>query len=67
MTAQPQRRAVRQEHLDARVVPVERALLARAEAVSRQADAEMDVAAVKALNIVAVEFRLLADELHYWS
>ena len=77
MTA-PQRRATRQDHLDARVVPVERALLARAEligsdyAAARQAarahGVQSDMAEVIAdamAGMVAAEFRALAEELHW--
>lgn len=66
---EPQRRELRRTHLDASVVPVERALLARAEALQAEAEAlasgDTDLlGGVKAM--FAAEFRELAEELHYW-
>ena len=64
----PPRRDNPKLHLDASVVPVERALLARAEALDAEAhepESEPTIgSAVKLL--VSQEFRQLADELHYW-
>jgi hypothetical protein len=62
---EPKRRENRKTHLDASVVPVERALLARAEALedgSRQTDGGN-----VSYLFVAVEFRKLAEELHWWG
>jgi hypothetical protein len=62
VTPQPSRREHRRTHLDASVVPVERALLARA--------AELDTRQQYLEEIpwaqVAAEFRRLAEELHWW-
>jgi hypothetical protein len=77
---EPQRRPQRRTHLDASVVPVERALLARAHELSSDAmqafailgpereDGTADPARIgpNLKLIVAAEFRLLAEELHYW-
>jgi hypothetical protein len=78
VTAQPQRRATRQEHLDARVVPVERALLARADDLenlalsARGASAALGAPVLAKDNLpadaayaIAAEFRALAEELHW--
>lgn len=67
-----QRRTSRKTHLDASVVPVEQALLARAEQLSRSAKVEeitADLAseANRAIyRAMAREFRYLAEELHWW-
>ena len=69
MAQQPKRRTVRNPHLDAHIVPVERALIARAEALEQVAasDAVLTVdpseAAIAAR--VSTEFRALAEELHW--
>jgi hypothetical protein len=60
---EPQRRTQRRTHLDASVVPVERALLARAQVLESGAD---DDNAEPAWPFLAAEFRELAEELHYW-
>lgn len=67
-TPQPQRREQRRTHLDASVVPVERALLARAGALDESAAAppEPSPDEVRAEKLIADEFRALAEELHYW-
>ena len=76
----PKRREQRRTHLDASVVPVERALLARAEAledseeftrVSTGPGRELTPVRVQtplagAHRTVAAEFRALAEELHWW-
>lgn len=80
MAPQPQRRENRKTHLDASVVPVERALLARAHEMSSGAmqafailgperEDGTDVPARIEPNLklmMAAEFRNLAEELHYW-
>lgn len=69
MAAAPQRRPVRRAHLDASIVPVELALIARADALARTAADDDDERADEARDIAAAiegEFRALADELHYW-
>jgi hypothetical protein len=70
----PQRRTTRQAHLNAHIVPVEQALIARAEALDTEARALMDDLGTPAQEtgagirrIVAAEFRALAKELHWWS
>jgi hypothetical protein len=69
MAREPQRRE-QPRHLDAAIVPLERALLARAKAIEDTVgDLAEDVAATpeaRALGIVAGQFRGLADELRYW-
>lgn len=67
MTAQPKRREVRRPHLDAAAVPVERALLARADGADCQIDNQTDPATAAAYEVVRDEFRALAEELHYWG
>lgn len=70
--AEPQRREQRRTHLDASVVPVERALLARATQLSRSARVEELTADLPSetnrviYGEMAREFRDLAEELHWW-
>jgi hypothetical protein len=70
MANDPRRREQRRTHLDASVVPVERALLARAESLETSAEAlnQLAIAAPTAVILanVAAEFRALAEELHFW-
>jgi hypothetical protein len=70
-----QRRETRRTHLDASVVPVERAYLARAADLEKQAaDYERDVMEpggalpefIEDKLVLAHEFRALAEELHWW-
>ena len=70
---EPPRRTQRRTHLDASVVPVERAYLARAAVLEDQAtqlaaaaddDALPKLAEFKVM--LAAEHRALAEELHYW-
>ena len=64
----PPRRDKPKAHLDASVVPVERALLARAgvlEAEYIRQDKPTDLQNLVLLH-TAQEFRALAEELHYW-
>lgn len=66
MTAAPKRRTVRRPHLDAASVPVERALLARAEALEEaRATFGDDFPGGEVYVTLAAEFRLLAEELHW--
>ena len=71
-TPAPKRREQRRTHLDASVVPVERALLARADTLEQAIRDEMGGGAavnmirVTAADIVADEFRMLAEALHWW-
>jgi len=68
MTAQPKRREVRRPHLDAGTVPVERALLSRADALARTAATDDEEGATIPRDIAAAiegEFRALAEELHW--
>jgi len=60
----PPRREQRRTHLDASVVPVERALVARAEKLEDQSR-KTDGGNVNYL-FIAAEFRALAEELHWW-
>lgn len=83
MAREPQRREQRRTYLDASVVPVERALLARvadmesASATFRQAAsappladdkpaAQFALGRADTLDVMAIEFRALAEELHWW-
>lgn len=72
MAPQPQRRtdAQRKTHLDASVVPVERALNEQAKALEQMAMspavAGSDPADAVIMARMATEFRALAEELHYW-
>lgn len=73
MAPEPQRRQQRKTHLDASVVPVERALIARAGELDKQAEALMSDLGTPTQElgagirrILASEFRSLAEELHYW-
>ena len=77
---EPTRREVRRTHLDASAVPVERALLARAELIGAEVGVVRQVFRVAGIDnprqvtarseavavIVANEFRALAEELHWW-
>lgn len=69
---EPKRREQRRTHLDASVVPVERALLARAAELEAKVQGwkeqpAADVApAVIATDVLSVEFRALAEELHWF-
>jgi hypothetical protein len=70
-TPAPKRREVRRTHLDAGVVPVERALLARAEAIESRIvtshNVMLDANPIGAvILLVAGEFRALAEELHWF-
>ena len=76
MAREPQR-AAEPHHLDARIVPVERALKARAEFLSLRASQRNAIMQAhimengpdieSALDVrLADEFRALAEELHYW-
>jgi hypothetical protein len=70
MAREPQRRE-QPRHLDAAIVPLERALTARAKAIEAQVDVlaeDLDntVILAGALTAVATEFRALAEELRYW-
>lgn len=62
LNSEAPRREHRRTYLDASVLPVEQALLARASALTVEADDGM-WGQVKLL--VAAEFRLLAEELHW--
>jgi len=68
MTAPP-RREQRRTHLDAAAVPIEAAILARAQAaddlLKSYEGSEWTPYAV-ALTLVRDEFRKLAEELHWW-
>jgi hypothetical protein len=67
----PKRRVQRRTHLDAGVVPVEQALLARAEALEEQAGVPAADPGTPAhaysssIALIANEFRALAEELHW--
>ena len=67
MAPQPQRRTdtQRKTHLDASVAPVERALLARAEKLEEEST-RVGPTSLLTLRTIAAEFRVLAEELHYW-
>jgi uncharacterized membrane protein len=72
-TPVPLRREQRRTHLDASVVPVERALLARAAEIQSELDARADepvtdslLMRATVLDVMASEFRALAEELHFW-
>ena len=65
----PSRRSERRTYLAASAVPVERALLARAEALDAEVAAYEGsewTPLADALALVRNEFRNLAEELHYW-
>jgi len=78
MAAGPQRRTTPAPHLSAAAVPVELALLARAEFLSLRAsqrnavnqayimDNGPDIESAVDMRI-AEEFRALAEELHWWA
>ena len=70
MAAGPQRLPEPAAHVTAHVAPVERALLARADAIEAgladldQITAQSGIRGIR--NAVAAEFRALAKELHHW-
>ena len=69
MAAGPKRRTVRLAHLNAAAVPIEQALLARAEVLEQQIRDQKvkDPAPLQVLiaGQLAGEFRDLAEELHW--
>lgn len=73
MAREPQRRE-QPAPLDARLVPFERALIARAKALEGEAadigtSLPVDYAVPESAEVkwmLAAEFRALADELHHW-
>ena len=69
-TPAPKRREVRRTHLDASVVPVERAYLARADALAEANEplgGNLTTPFPHAVALLfAAEFRNLAEELHWW-
>lgn len=66
MAREPQR-APEPHHLDAKLIPVERALIARAAVLDEEAHAETGATLGGAVKLlVSQEFRALADELHHW-
>lgn len=68
MTAPPKRREVRRAHLDAAAVPMERALIARAGALEEaRATFGDDFPGGEVYVTLAAEFRLLAEEIHWWG
>ncbi len=65
MATSQQRAEKPRKFLDASLVPLEKALLARADDLTEQASNEFDpFAPVK--QMLAGEFRMLAGELHHW-
>jgi hypothetical protein len=69
MAAIPQRRKLPARHLPAQLVPLERALLTRADAIE-QTSADVRDAGLgdhaRALMAIAAEFLALAEEMHHW-
>lgn len=65
MAAQPQRRPVPVPHLGPHIVPVERALKARAEAIETSAGS-VNEPPEQTRAWLAAELRALAEELHHW-
>jgi hypothetical protein len=65
MSSEPQRREQRRTHLDASVVPVERALLHRAEELFDRAGRQIDNVSRSIDLEMSAEFRALAEELHW--
>ncbi len=68
---QPERRrpeTKRKEHLDASVLPVEQALLSRAQEIKKEATAQGQLGGTPALARLEIseEFTKLAEELHFW-
>ena len=69
-----QRRPEPRKFLDASLVPLERALRARADVLAEQCQAVDDAPDAEGPTLimatvlagVAQEFRVLADELHHW-
>ena len=77
MAAEPQRKPDPSKYLDASLVPLERALRARADALLTVADdmagvapddpkAELTSITAVITAAIAIQFRQLADELYHW-
>lgn len=73
MSNTPPRKTLRTAHLDASIVHVEHALIARAEKLENfvreetaSGDTAVNITRITAADLVAAEFRLLAEELHWW-
>lgn len=65
----PPRRTQRKTHLDASAVPVERALLSRADfldLVAQDHVSKGNTVNVTVATLMSSEFRALAEELHWW-
>jgi len=66
MAREPQR-APEAHHLDAKLIPVERALIARAAVLNEEALAETEATLAAAVKLlVSQELMAVAVELHYW-
>lgn len=65
---EPKRRETRRTHLDASAVPVERALLHRADALEDLLSGFEHPGSVEWYAILRIsnEFRQLAEEIHWW-
>lgn len=63
---EPQRRPEPRKFLDASLVPLERALLARAGELDKKAAVEPTGTVNWIAMEMAAEFRALAEELRYW-
>ena len=64
--SEPRRREVRRTHLDASVMPAERALLARAQHLDELEKDHADQPGAFSPADLAAQFRSLAEELHWW-
>lgn len=62
----PQRRPDPKNHLDASLVPLENALLHRADELDRQVQDAKTLDKASMLTWLSAEFRALAEELHHW-
>ena len=62
---EPKRREQRRTHLDASVVPVERALLARAAKLESVPEGAIETENILR-EFLAAEYRFMAEELHFW-
>jgi len=71
MPSGPQRRATRAPHLSAAAVPVELALIARAEELESGPVLSLNgtpaATASEVRRMIAAEFRSLAEEMHWWA
>ena len=66
MAAQPKRREKRIDHLNAATLPVEGALLARAEKLEKVPEGAIETENIMR-EFLAAEYRFMAEDLHWYG